>query len=53
VEIILTDQYGIINAKEKGHQYLELQVWEGNEKANKLYQKNSFQPITQRMVKKL
>jgi len=40
-------------AKEKGHQYLELQVWEGNEKANKLYQKNSFQPITQRMVKKL
>jgi ribosomal protein S18 acetylase RimI-like enzyme len=40
-------------AKAKGHQYLELQVWEGNEKAIKLYNKNSFQPITQRMVKKL
>ena len=40
-------------AKEKGHQYLELQVWDTNEKAIKLYQKNSFQPIAQRMVKKL
>ena len=40
-------------AKEKGHQYLELQVWDTNEKAIKLYRKNSFQPITQRMVKKI
>jgi ribosomal protein S18 acetylase RimI-like enzyme len=40
-------------AKAKDHQYLELLVWEGNEKAIKLYKKNSFQPITQRMVKKL
>jgi ribosomal protein S18 acetylase RimI-like enzyme len=40
-------------AKAKEHQYLELLVWEGNEKAIKLYKKNSFQPITQRMVKKL
>ncbi len=40
-------------AKAKGHQYLELQVWETNEKAIKLYNKNSFQPIAQQMVKKL
>ncbi len=40
-------------AKAKGHQHLDLQVWETNEKAIKLYKKNSFQPIAQRMVKKL
>jgi len=38
-------------ARVKGHQYLELQVWETNVNAINLYKKNDFQPITQRMVK--
>ncbi len=40
-------------AKAKGHKYLELLVWVTEEKAIKLYEENSFQPITQQMVKKL
>lgn len=40
-------------ARAKGHQYLELQVWETNVNAINLYKKNGFQPITQRMVKKI
>lgn len=40
-------------ARAKGHQYLELQVWETNINAINLYKKNGFYPITQRMVKKI
>jgi ribosomal protein S18 acetylase RimI-like enzyme len=40
-------------AREKKHPYLELLVWETNEKAIRLYEKNGFSPIVRRMVKKL
>ena len=40
-------------AKAKDHKYLEHLVWVTEEKAIKLYKENSFQPITQQMVKKL
>ena len=40
-------------AREKKHPYLELLVWETNEKAIHLYEKNGFSPIVRRMVKKL
>lgn len=40
-------------AREKKHPYLELLVWETNEKAINLYEKNGFSPIVRRMVKKL
>ena len=40
-------------AKSKNHQYLDLQVWETNKSAIKLYERNDFTPIARRMVKKL
>ena len=40
-------------AREKKHSYIELLVWETNQKAIHLYEKNGFSPIVRRMVKKL
>lgn len=40
-------------AHSKGHKYIELSVWETNEKAIKLYERNGFCAIERRMAKKL
>jgi len=40
-------------AKSKNHQYLDLQVWETNKIAIRLYERNDFTPIARRIVKKL
>lgn len=37
----------------RGHKYIELLVWETNEKAIKFYEKNGFYTIERRMAKKI
>ncbi|MCK5848031.1 MAG: GNAT family N-acetyltransferase, partial [Caldisericia bacterium] len=40
-------------AKEKNHTFIDLQVWDNNQKAFNLYEKTGFQTIEKRMVKKI
>ena len=40
-------------SKQKNHTFIDLQVWDNNQQALKLYEKTGFKTVEKRMVKKL